>query len=223
MLAASATGIIINGANAIVQIRGLIIEGAASGLHGVRFLQGASLNIENCVIRNFRAASPNGNGILFAPNDAAELNVSNTTISDNGTAGDSAGINLDPAVGGSAKVTLSNVQVWNNFIGVRADGGNGVVQLAMTDSVVSGNGSHGIIILAGGNALLSGVTSSNNRRGVAIFGTGASARLAGMTIHGNSEFGVSVTGGGSGFTFGNNFVSGNASNLTGTLEPVAPI
>ena len=74
----------------------------------------------------------------------------------------------------------------------------------------------------GSNAMLSDVTSSYNTRGVAIFGAGAVGAMANMTIHGNTEFGIAVTSGGVGNTFENNYVSGNAVNVTGTLTPVNP-
>src|ERR1035437_1194301 len=56
------TGITINaGANDIVSLQGLEIDGAGSGANGIQFNSGGSLNIQDSVIRGFT------NGITFQP------------------------------------------------------------------------------------------------------------------------------------------------------------
>ena len=93
ILGAGTTGVIINGPNIVVNLRGLIIEGAVTGLQGVRFIQGSSLTITDSVIRGFNSSAVgNGHGINFAPTTTAELHVSNTVIESNGTAAGGAGI-----------------------------------------------------------------------------------------------------------------------------------
>src|ERR1700752_1196790 len=57
-LGSSTTGVIVNGANIIVILRNLSIQGAPPnlpGTFGVRILQGAQVNIENVRIQGFRA------------------------------------------------------------------------------------------------------------------------------------------------------------------------
>src|SRR5678816_3633464 len=61
-LSSSTTSITINGAAIDVVLRGLDIDGSpptSPGLNGIRFAQGASLVVEDCVIRRFNAAAPN--------------------------------------------------------------------------------------------------------------------------------------------------------------------
>ena len=63
----------------IVRLRNLSINGAGTtlGLNGVNFTSGATVHVENCVIRNF-----SGTGIRVATPQPARLIVSNTTISE---------------------------------------------------------------------------------------------------------------------------------------------
>jgi hypothetical protein len=65
-----------------VSLRGLTIEGAGSGLVGIKLNTGKSLTIEGCVIRHVL-----GDGIDFFPNATSALGVSNTTVADNGQSG----------------------------------------------------------------------------------------------------------------------------------------
>ena len=82
---AGGNGIVINALSTdVVTLRGLDIFGVNPPTNGVRFLVGAALHIEDCVIRRFNAA--NSAGVSFAPSVAAKLYITNTTITDNGRA-----------------------------------------------------------------------------------------------------------------------------------------
>src|SRR4051794_24044512 len=83
------------GANDIVYLKGLDIEGLNTGTVGVKFNTGAALIIQDCVIRNF-LGSP-GLGIQFAPTVNATLSVLNTVVEHNGTPGSGGGIQVAPA------------------------------------------------------------------------------------------------------------------------------
>src|SRR6185295_19080130 len=69
-------GINVNaGASDVVFLKGLDIEGlgmttGAIGLNGIKVNTAAAVHIEDCHIRNFRAALPNGFGILITPSTA---------------------------------------------------------------------------------------------------------------------------------------------------------
>jgi hypothetical protein len=70
----SVAGITITaGANDIINLQGLDIDGAGSGADGIQFNSGASLNVQNSVIRGF------SNGINFQPNGSTALSVGTTT------------------------------------------------------------------------------------------------------------------------------------------------
>src|SRR6185437_968742 len=66
ILSAGTTGIIVNaGANDVVYIRNVSINGAGTGLNGIRFLAGKALHVENCNIYGIgNNTAGNGNGIF---------------------------------------------------------------------------------------------------------------------------------------------------------------
>src|SRR5947209_4377008 len=54
ILAAGTTGVVVTAAtDKVVTLRGLSINGACSGVRGINFIQGAVLNVEDCVIFRF--------------------------------------------------------------------------------------------------------------------------------------------------------------------------
>ena len=83
VLAAGTNGINVNGAGITVNLRNLSINGVGSGLIGINFISGASLNIDNVNVTRFNSGS--AIGILFAPNtDNSLLQVNNSYITANG-------------------------------------------------------------------------------------------------------------------------------------------
>jgi collagen triple helix repeat protein len=139
------------GANDKVSLRGLLIDGMGTGNSGITFNAGASLNIQDCVIRDFASA-----GIAFVPNVSSALFVTNTLISDfaNGT-----GINVAPITGSvtavlnradiqrvggtgvnagaNATVTVKGSTINNNAVGVNMSGGTVV---SFGNNAITGNG-----------------------------------------------------------------------------------
>ena len=151
LLASSTTGVIVNGAGIIVALRGLAINGGPPnlpGVNGVRYLQGARVSIEDCVIFNFLAAAPNGHGILVNnASGTAILTVTNTTIRNNGTAVSGGGMGVQPTGTGVANVTLDNVRIQHNpnnglFV-------SGAVTVMVANSNISFNAVNGIRTNAG--------------------------------------------------------------------------
>ena len=232
VLVSGANGIVVNGPNVIVNLRGLMIEGLGTSPNGVRFISGAALHIQNCVIRRFAAGGAgNQNGILFAPNTLAELDVSDTVIADNGTAGVGAGVLIRPAPGGSARVTLTRVQVVNNQLGVIADGNAsiGSVVATISDSLIANNTDVGVGALssaAGASAsiVIDRSTIAHNG-GVAVLGNGSNAglpkgvvRVGRSTLTGNGTAGSANAGGLVG-SYGTNQINGNGLDGTFTATP----
>src|SRR5690242_7137248 len=83
ILATSGPAITISaGANDVVNLRGLGIDGANTGTIGIQFTSGKSLTVQKSVIRNFT-----NSGISFAPNGASTLFVSDTAVTNNGMNG----------------------------------------------------------------------------------------------------------------------------------------
>ncbi len=133
-----------------INIRGVLLDGGISGTAGIYFTSGATLNIQDSVIRNFYG-STSALGINYIPSSTSQLFVSNTVVSDN-----SKGISI---AGGTANAVLDNVAIENNpLFGVLvvngatcmvrnstfADNGNGMNAvlngtIRVTRSTITGN------------------------------------------------------------------------------------
>jgi len=132
ILAAGTNGVIINGAGVTVSLRNLSINGVRGattpGLNGIRFIQGTTLNVENCIIQNF-----NTFGIDYTTATNSFLLVKDTIIRNTF----SGGINIAPT-GGIARVTVDNCRVENGTFGIKATGNS---RTMINRTVASSNGS----------------------------------------------------------------------------------
>jgi len=131
----SCAGVFVNaGPNDQVNLRGLIIEGAGTGNTGVQYGIGASLSIENCVIRGFTFA-----GIYQITQANSVLLVSDTFISDSLSA---TGIFIAPS-GGNTTIVINRVSVTNHKDGLVSVAA-GTSKLTVRDSLFSNNSNNGI-------------------------------------------------------------------------------
>jgi len=84
MVVSGSNGVLINAASTdVVTLKGLDIEGLGMtttgvGLNGIKVLAAAAVHVEDCIIRDFKAATPNGFGILVAPTTTLTFTVTNT-------------------------------------------------------------------------------------------------------------------------------------------------
>lgn len=201
-------GIIINaGANDVVILRNLQVQGARTGTNGIRFVAGKAVHVENCMISN-----QSGYGIDFEPNAAAALFVSETHL--HNCAG--GGIYVKPASGLTADASVEKVKLQNGLFGLRADDG---ARVAVHDSVASGNSANGFVGV--GNAAASQITldncvsANNGQAGAKAVGPTATIRLSGVTLTGNAN-GVLTVNGGTVASFGTNRIAGNTTDGTPT-------
>jgi hypothetical protein len=214
------TGITISaGPNDVINIRGLIIEGAGVGETGIQFNSGASLTIENSVIRHVTSR-----GIKFFPIAASNLLVSNTLVADNGQEG----IYVASTGAGSIVTAVFNrVEVNNNGgHGIIVDGSNnpGTVNATVSDSVAARNSAVGFFAYsttgqAPATLVLFHSVAANNFYGIGANGVGATLRAAQSVVTGNTV-GRSATTSGVVASYGNNYIDGNGSDV-GVLTPVA--
>ena len=230
------SGMIINvAATDVVYLRGIDYNGAAGpnpGFNGIRVVGAGIVHIEDCLIRNFRAAD--GNGISIAPSGAVQVTVVDTTVADNGNGAASAGILVRPPTGmagnnSSARVTLRNVRVQNNVthqVAVDTTGNNGQgVTLLVDDSQVTG-GTNGIAITAPANnanvtaMIVDSFISLGSGSGIIATGTNARARVRESTIT-SWATGVTQAAGAIINTYGNNSTDGNGAPGAFTL-PALP-
>ncbi len=198
-----------------VRLRNLNINGsggasaAVLGLRGIRISGGvASANsevfIEDCVIDQSRG-NP-GRGIEDVRSGGGELTVTNTTVRN--MAG--TGIVVIPASGSTRiSATLDNVRVHNCGFGIVASSG---VRMSVTNSVISGNGGHGLGVespAGSSEMIVDNCEIVNNVTGI--------QQSAGGTIRiGNSVIAFNTTNGTSGTvnSFGNNRTMGNGGATT---------
>ncbi|RWC62589.1 MAG: right-handed parallel beta-helix repeat-containing protein [Mesorhizobium sp.] len=229
VLHSATNGIVINAAATdVVVLRGLDINGAppnAPGLNGIRFLAGAALHVEECLIHGSTGAAPNGNGIVFAPSGTSELYVHNSTIIRNNN-----GVRIQPTGSGVASVLIDNSRIDNNNLaGLKAEGtdNTGGSNTTIVNSSVSGNTNAGISILnpVGGPIIKIGadnVAVANNgvAGGLRAEGANATIRVSRSTISGNG-LGTGIFSGGVISSYGNNQINGNTSD--GPNPPIIPL
>lgn len=128
ILNSGSNGINVNaGANDVVIIRGIAIQGGGTGLNGIRFLAGKSLTVEACTIQN-----QNGPAIDFAPTVASSLFVRNSTFVAN-----KAGINL----AGASIATIASSRFFDDVLGLHVAGTS---KATIWDSIFANNSEKGL-------------------------------------------------------------------------------
>ncbi len=120
VLVSGTNGIICNApAGSVIVLRGLDIEGLATGLEGIRFIGAGTLHVERCTINRFTKA-----GLNFAPTVANSgigtdnrLFIKDTIFRNNNTANTSntGAVTVAPAAGINATASLDGVRVENTF------------------------------------------------------------------------------------------------------------
>lgn len=210
------SGIIVNAAASdVVTLRGLDIDGAGTGLHGIRVLSAGSVTVDKVVIRGFRAA--NANGITFAPTVASRLFVTDSLITNNGNGGTSAGVQIRPTGTGTANVAMDKVRVEANNFGIFLDGagGTGAVKATIRDSIAAGNALNGINISSAGTSvqvIIDNVAAVNNNFGIVSGGAGAVGFVTNSTIAGNATQGVLFAAPATLTSYGTNSFGTNVAN-----------
>ena len=207
----SVSGVTINaGANDIINLQGLDIDGAGSGSNGILFNSGSSVNIQNSVIRGFTS------GINFKPTASSAITVSNTLISNNSTGF----IFQNSAI---STGVLNDIQLVNNGSGIVAAGSSSTAPATLTiqSSMVANNSAVGILASSFSNVTVSNTTLANNGVAVEAESAGALIQVSGSTLTGNST-GWMALGGGQVTSSGNNSSGGNASGNTVSPPTVPP-
>jgi hypothetical protein len=208
ILAAGTTGIIVNaGPSDVVTIRNVSIDGANTGINGIRFMAGGALHVEKCEIFGFA-----GRGINAEPAGGSMLYVLDTVLRNN----DGGGILVKPAV--YVGTLMDKVRLDGNFYGVRAENNANVT---IRDSVAAGNNTHGFHAFSTGAGVLINVENStaanNGGGGVTTSGAAAGISISNSAIMSNAQ-GINTSAGGNVYSFGNNKIIGNGTNGTPTID-----
>lgn len=182
ILAAGVTGIIVNGADVRVTLRRLSIngfsDGGTAGPHGIRFLNGKELHVEDSVIANFSDTGIKAEG-------DGNLHVSGTTIR-NVTG---VGILVQPP-SGTPKLTVEDSRIVETGIGVYA---TGATVGAIDDTTIS-DGTVGIAIEGTGELFVHDTTITHHEVAVRSAG-GAVVSTEGLTAVANLATFMTETGG----------------------------
>jgi hypothetical protein len=234
ILAAGTTGILVNaGANDIVNIRGLVIEGAGSCFNGIRFFAGGVLHVQDTVIRGCRGTTAGAhNGIVIAnASGTPEIDITDVLIEDNGGVVGAAGVLIKPTGTGGAKVTMTRVQTLNNQIGVSIDGdlATGPITAVIQDSTISGNAQQGLVSVSpnGTDSLVtvqvsSSTASGNGGNGMQSAGQRSTVRVGSSTASGNGGVGLQANNSGVLQSYGDNYTDGNTGGANVGVTPATP-
>jgi hypothetical protein len=209
ILSSGTNGIVINaGVNDRVILKNLSIQGAGTGLNGIRFLAGASLSLQNVQIRNVTQQ-----GIDFEPSGASRLFATDVVVENIG----SNGVLIMPGAAGSATVVLNQVQTYGSVNGVQAQSRSTVIIL---NSTTISNTNNGFVVIAAAQAstmLIEGSLTSGSKSstggGVKADGALATILISNITTTNNGN-GLFRASGGQIISFGNNKNAGNTTNGT---------
>ncbi len=208
VLATGVNGIIVNaGANDVVYIRNLSINGVGTGLNGIRWIAGKALHVENCNIYGFGStAAGNGHGIFVnLTATAGNLFVKDTNIKTCGVSG----VTVQTSTGFVAGV-LDSVRLEGLPTGL-VIGNNAFI--SVRDSVINLATSTGVSITGSGTPTGSfdNVMINNNPTAINIGGTGI-MNLSNSTLENNTTAIVSAAPQANLRSSGNNRLLGNVSD-----------
>jgi hypothetical protein len=203
ILGAGATGILVNaGASDVVTIRNLSINGAGTGVNGIRITGGKSVLIENCSIFGFQK------GIDFEPLGGMTVTVKNTTIQHNSNSG----IFVKTTGAFFARLTVVDSRLTDNATGLMVQDNSLVFVTGTSASNNTGSGFYAQSTFGGAAQLdiENSTTANNGNAGVVSQNPNAVATISNVTVDHNLGAGIVPLAGGQILTANNNKVNGNA-------------
>lgn len=204
ILASNVNGVVVNlSTPGTVRLRGMSINGASTGINGVRVLSVGNLFIEDVIIDGF---SQHGISVETSTG-ASKIVISDATISNN--AGN--GFNTFIIGGGSATLSVSGSLFAVNNIGFNLSQS---VKSTFQDSIITGN-NMGVLVNFGELGMTNCQVSTN--------GVGVQAASGGIIRMSNTSVLSNTTGlsGSSIISSGNNLVQSNGTN--GTFSSTVPL
>jgi len=213
--AASGNAVTIATPGVEVVLRGLNINGIGATF-GINLTAGSELAVENCVITNFTTRA-------IHVSTPAVVNVVDSVIRSNDTG---------MYMAGGARVSVTGTKILNSTL--RAFWVHGITagtttRASITDSVVSGNlvGIQAYSENGTANAFIRvmNVTATNNSFGVTSELGGGLTRVSigNSIVTDNLEYGLLQNSTAVLESLGNNLVSGNGTNVSGTITPLGGI
>lgn len=207
ILSAGTTGIIVNaGVNDVVYIRNVSINGAGTGLNGIRYLAGKALHVENCNIYGIgNSTAGNGHGIFANLTASGTVFVKDTNIKTCAVSG----ITVQTSAGFLGG-TLEHVRLEALPTGLLI-GNNSFV--SVRDSVINFNTTAGVSITGSGSPTGSfdNCMINNNPTGISVGATGI-MNLSSSTLESNTTAISSAAPQANLRSSGNNRLLGNTSD-----------
>lgn len=179
-----------------VRLRGLSINGANTGLNGIRIIRADNVFIEDTVIDGF---ATHGVSIETTAGNP-QINIDRVSIRRIAQNGINSFIS-----GGTSNIAISNSTIAETATGVNMSTGS---KASVNDSVISNNTTG--VLAASAELGVVGSTISHNTTGVSSL-AGGQIRISDNFITGNGT-GLSASGGGSITSFSNNVNFGNTVN-----------
>jgi hypothetical protein len=197
-------GIFVNaGPNDTVTLRNLSIHGTwpaptNTGTAGIGVQTAQTVHIEHCVVTGFVT------GISIFPSSALNLHVDDTIARDNS-------VNMQLENNIIASISNSHFSGNMNAWGIDIAGSN--TQATISNTVANGNSDGLIISNASAPAstayVVNSVFSNSSDYGVVAIGAGATVTLSNVSLFNNTNGGVSIVGGATVNSFGNNANTGS--------------
>lgn len=209
ILASGTNGVIINITAATdtrkaVKLRGLSINGANTGINGVRVLAATSVNLEEVVIYGF-----NTHGVsIETTSGTPKISIDNCAMSRN------VGQGINSFVtGGTVSLDVSNTLLNNNATGLSLSSNT---KATISHSVINSNATG--LVAASASMGVRACTISNNTTGISSL-AGGSFRIMNSMVTANGT-GLSASGGGQIISHVSNMFAGNTVDGVPTLSPV---
>jgi hypothetical protein len=205
-------------ASDVVVFRDITINGLHPGntpaatTSGIVFNGSGTLVVDRCKIENF-----SGNGILFIPTGASgptagDLFITDSYLQNN----DGSGLTMGSGSGILARGAVDNVRFINNGLYGNGVGMfvNGRAQINISSSIFNNNGLSGILVQpTAGNAEVNMESCyvAGNNTGITSGTAGGTAnvRISNVNVLDNTGSGLTIQGGQSITSFGNNRIAGN--------------
>ncbi len=204
ILAASTTGIIINGAGINVTLRGLTINGQGLGIIGVRIIAAGKVFIERSVIFGFGVGTGRG---VSDERTTGQLFMTDTITRNNSQSGV---VIIQTAAGAGVKGSFHNCRFEGNGNGGLVVSGSGIV--TVKDSIATGNTQAGFFTEGGatGGAQMNLQDSVTANNGQGITAQASSTVRISQTQITNNATGLNPVGGGLISSSVTNIITANA-------------
>ncbi len=192
--------VLVSGTNAIVVsagasdrviLRGLALNGIGTGLDGIRFLAGAQLDVERCVVFGFT-----GNGIDVSTSTISIVTVTNSYITNVGK-----GIFATATSSASVGLTVNNTSILHP--GAHGFETQTNVAAVLTNSTIAAAGNFAVVVSGHSQINIDSSTLFINSTAIGVTANAAFISVSNSNIYANAT-NFNIAPGGAVFSSGNN-------------------